>query len=275
MSSKLALLVVLVRCCLADTGLHEAVRMCDIPVVDRLIASGASLNESDSNWNTPLHDAVRSGKPACVYLLLAANANRYLRNRAGQTPDLLARLYPAGAVHNEMIFLLDRLGLIREGHDGKLSSLRYAIMRGEAGIVSMLLELGADPNGIDADGNTALHDAASQTSSPVIQLLLEHGAKIDVRDKDGLLPLHLAALSGSADVIKTLLAHGADVSALTRDSHESALHIAAAWGRLEAVRVLLDAGASSLAKDSKGRTPVDRAAANNLNEIVLVLNKAK
>jgi hypothetical protein len=152
--------------CAADTGLHDAVRTCDIPVVERLIASGASLRENDPALNTPLHVAVRSGQPACVYLLLAANANRYAPNRAGQTPHLLARLYPAGAIHNQMIFLLERLGLIGAGPDGKLWSLKYAISRGEAGIVSLLLELGAELNRVDAEGNTPLRDAGKFAGDP-------------------------------------------------------------------------------------------------------------
>jgi ankyrin repeat protein len=277
MSSELAFLFASFLSCSASAGteLHEAVRTCDIPVVERLIASGASINANDATWNTPLDEAVRSGKPACVYLLLAANANRYPLNRAGQTPHLLARLYPPGVIHNQIIFLLERLDLIREGPDGKLWSLEYAISRGEAGIVSLLLELGADPNGVDAEGNRPLHDAALRASLPVIQVLLEHGAKIDLLDKAGFLPLHLAALSGNANVINALLAKGADVSAPTRDSHESALHIAAAWGRLDAVRALLLAGASRLARDGKGRTAADSASANKFKEVVDILNEAK
>ncbi len=115
MLSKLAFLAAPALCCAADTGLHEAVRTCEIPVVEQLIGSGAPVNEKDPAWNTPLNEAVRSGKPACVYLLLAADANRYPPNHAGQTAHLLARLYPPGAIHDEMIFLLERLGAIREG----------------------------------------------------------------------------------------------------------------------------------------------------------------
>jgi ankyrin repeat protein len=72
-----------------------------------------------------------------------------------------------------------------------------------------------------------------------------------------------------------LLGGGAKVSALTRDSGESALHLAAAWGRIEAAQVLLASGANKSARDQKGRTPLDRAAENNFDEIVAALKASK
>ena len=101
----------------------------------------------------------------------------------------------------------------------------------------------------------------------LVEVLLARGAATEFFDKDGFLPLHLAALSGKPDVT-ALRGHGAKVSALTRDTKESAL-------KLEAVRVLLESGADRRAKDSKGRTPLDRAAEGNFSEIVVLLRVAK
>lgn len=275
MLSKFALVLVPLLWCSAQTELRQAVRTCDVPSVQRLIESGASVNEADARLDSPLHVAIRSGQPACVYLLLAAKANRYPPNRAGETPHLLARLYPAGVAHDQMGFLLEHLDSVRDGPNGKQQSLRFAISKGEASMVTLLLEVGADPNGVDAEGGTPLHQASLGGRVPIIQVLLAHSAKTEAFDKDGFLPLHLAALAGNAEAINALLASGAKLSARTRDSQESSLHIAAAWGRPGAVRALLAAGASNLDKDSKGRTPTDRAKENNFNEILLLLNPAK
>jgi ankyrin repeat protein len=49
--------------------------------------------------------------------------------------------------------------------------------------VKMCLELGIDPNAVDADGRRAIHGAAHKGRNEVVQLLVDHGAKLDVRDK--------------------------------------------------------------------------------------------
>jgi hypothetical protein len=52
---------------------------------------------------------------------------------------------------------------------------------------------------------------------------------------------------------------------------DTALHVAAAKGQLEAVRVLLESGADSLATNLKGRTPVDWAAGGGQMEALRLL----
>ena len=241
--------------------LNEAVARCDLAEIQQMIAARAPVSEMDGALDTPLHVAIRAGKAACVYLLLAASANPYPPNRAGDTPALLARRYPAGTIHDEMSFLLERPEVARQG-------LAYAVQRGSADIARLLLEAGLDPNEPDSQGSAPLHHAALRGDAAVIDVLLSRGAKTEVADRDGFLPLHLAALSGNEEAIRTLLAHGAKVSALTRETHESALHIAAAWGRIDVVRVLLASGANALVKDAKGRIPLDRAMEGNFEDVV-------
>lgn len=275
MMAKIVLLVASALGCIEAAELHEAVRACDISQVARLISSDVSVNEVDRARNTPLQEAVRAGKPQCVFLLLQAGANRYLVNNAGQTAHLIARLYGEGVVRDQMLALLDRLELVKPGVDSKPWSLQYVALRGKSELVALLLDLGAAPNIMDTDGNTPLGNAARKGYYSTVQLLLDHGANISIRDSSGYLPLHDAALGGNADVMRTLIASGADLSAVTRDSGETALHIAASWGRVDVVRLLLAAGASTVAKDVRGRTPLEVAVQNNQNEVISVLTASK
>src|SRR5207245_5439947 len=59
----------------------------------------------------------------------------------------------------------------------------------------LLLKLGADINGVDKNGETAMHGAAYRNHPKVVQLLADKGAKIEVwnqKNKTGLTPLVIA-----------------------------------------------------------------------------------
>jgi ankyrin repeat protein len=61
--------------------------------------------------------------------------------------------------------------------------------------VKLLLKLGADVNGVDTNGETAMHGAAYRNHPRVVQLLADQGAKIEVwnrKNKTGLTPLVIA-----------------------------------------------------------------------------------
>ena len=51
--------------------------------------------------------------------------------------------------------------------------------------VKLAIELGADVNAVNKDGQTALHAAAYLGSNPIIQLLADKGAKLNLKDKYG------------------------------------------------------------------------------------------
>lgn len=75
---------------------------------------------------------------------------------------------------------------------------------------------GADVNKKDYYGRTPVFSQASAYGGDV-QLLIDLGADIHVSTKDGITPLHLAAAYGRIAAIKALIAHGAEVNARSRD----------------------------------------------------------
>ena len=58
--------------------------------------------------------------------------------------------------------------------------------------IKVLVEYGADVNGFNANGQTALHSAAQRGADDLVKYLAERGAKLDLKNKQGLTPLDLA-----------------------------------------------------------------------------------
>ncbi len=104
-------------------------------------------------------------------------------------------------------------------------------------------------NRTDEDDEFAMKTPLMSCKFPYVQGLdpidSEVGSGIMISDikQAGLYPLHVAAARGHNDVITFLLESGCDVSALTSDSEETALHLAARWGRCSTVKLLLENGA--------------------------------
>ena len=143
------------------------------------------------------------------------------------------------------------------------SPVADAAMRGDLEAVRSLIDQGADVNGAQGDGMTALHWAAENGSAATAELLLNAGANLSaVTRLGGYTPLHLAAKAGGAEVVRALLAAGANPRAATTAGGATALHFAAAAGSAEAVTALIGHGADPNAPGSAwGQTPLMFAAA--------------
>jgi ankyrin repeat protein len=167
--------------------------------------------------------------------------------------------------------------------------LHFAVRMKRPAMVSLLIELGADPLGVDGSGQPAILYATSGdvdrsvmeriralTASELISAqrgqrpprggMLDLVAILALGDTEtaerlaGASPtlidagaLHLLAKRNDVESMKWLLAHGADPNARWAhwDSEVTPLHLAASQGHAEAVRVLLAAGADPTIRDSK------------------------
>ncbi len=147
-----------------------------------------------------------------------------------------------------------------------------AARRGDADSVRGLLAKGADVNGAQGDGMTALHWAAERGDGTLAAALLAAGAKVSVVTRlGGYMPLHLAARAGHGDVARLLVAAKAPVDALSATG-AAPLHFAAAAGSQAAVAALLDAGAMVDVREPQwGQTPLMFAAAAGRTAVVTLL----
>ena len=96
--------------------------------------------------------------------------------------------------------------------------LHYAAREGHAGVVSLLIAFGADPNrATTAGGATPLHRASFTGRAEVVRQLLEAGADALLQDVDGQTPLHKALQQGHTEV-GSLLAAAAPEAVEVRDA---------------------------------------------------------
>ncbi len=96
--------------------------------------------------------------------------------------------------------------------------------------------------------------------------------KVNQPNQEGFTPLGLAAFFGNADAVKVLLDHGATVDLKdTSFNGNTALDAAVAANHADVVRILLAAGASPNVRDSAGYTPLHKAAANGNADLVRML----
>ena len=116
---------------------------------------------------------------------------------------------------------------------GRLDAVTCASYFGNVEIVRLLLDHGADPeaNAEGDMGEKPLHKVSygkyrsQEDGVRVAQLLLEHGGDVNTRRKDGWTPLHVAAYFGNVEIVRLLLDHGADPEANAEgDMGEKPLH---------------------------------------------------
>ncbi|HEX5222739.1 MAG TPA: ankyrin repeat domain-containing protein [Verrucomicrobiae bacterium] len=194
-----------------------------------------------------------------------------------------------------------KAGFVRDG----FTPLHIAVVHEQKEAIKVLVELGADINAKNKDGETPLEVAVSELRHPDVgEFLIELGAKVDVRNSvskltpldwsafDGKVemvrmlltrganpnagrgssrsaPIQQAANSGNVEILKLLLEAGADVNAMHAGSH--ALGTAATFGHFRFVKMLLESGANPNLPDESGTTPLMCGVAGRNIEIVKLL----
>lgn len=212
-------------------------------------------------WATPLCYALRgAGIEASEYLI--RNGARIRGNKAA--------LFKAADDDHEKLRLLIENGADPQklppiySDDGELSSLtprtaaenRKAaserlvyLCRGDRGgnpvQLEQLVKLGADVDFRDRKGKTALHRASKSGFVKSMRVLLDHGAAVDAEDPYGETPLF--------DAVRSTIKR--------------------ADRKMEAVRILLDAGADPLHTNRKGETPQRVAERRGVSDLIDALGR--
>jgi len=219
---------------------------------------------------TPLQHAVRSGLTNVTAELLDRNPE--LINAVPEARRI-PLLHMAIRQNNEV--MLDLLLENGRGADINLQDgetrrtpLQAAIAAGNTYAFNRLLQLGADVEAQDLDGNRALHFAVeAENPEFMTHLLATNGIEIHPINNNGHTPLHVAAEGNENAVRLLLLEEGINVNAETPDgmvelevlAGTTPLHLAAENNHRNIVFRLLRAGGNPHARDCYNDTPAELA----------------
>ena len=84
--------------------------------------------------------------------------------------------------------------------------------KGYTKLIQLLIQDGADINGQNKYGNTALHFASYYSHKDCLETLLRAGAGVNVQDNRGWTALYWASYYSHKDCLEALLRAGADVN---------------------------------------------------------------
>jgi len=143
-----------------------------------------------------------------------------------------------------------------------LTALSMAVREGKIESVKILLAHGADPDlGAARLGYTPLAWAAYDNNLEIAKLLLDAGADPNLRFftpySDGEIPIYCATKRDNLELMRLLIAHDADLDAIVEG--ETSLHRALRSQHHDAIKLLVQSGASTTIPDARGFTPAEIA----------------
>ena len=221
-----------------------------------------------------LHLAIDKDNEAAVLELLQQGADPSML-RPG---SLLSPLHRALDRGNEYIATLMAAGVDDVDEADPESNGRTPLMKGAMHgftdkFIAVMCELGASPDPVDNDGNSALHYAAdADRADDTIGVLVLGGADANARNQQGHTPLTTAVSGGHRHAAARLLEFGADIEARLPDGR-SVLHHSILRKDAELCELLVEWGAD-LDEDLGDHTPLTLAIATDCTAIAESLIQA-
>jgi ankyrin repeat protein len=279
---------------------YQAIRNNDLAALQALVKS-TGVKVKDKRGTTPLHHAAAYGSTEAVRILLAAGADPNARNDFEVTPLIWSATDPEkvrllvnqGADVNAKSKMGRTAIWLAAANDGSSGVVKFLLEHGakpdgseilaataanDGATIRMLLDKGADVNARDPQGMTPLLNAAMNGNTRLAEMLLARGADVNAASSPeyggtvkagkialgSMTPLFIASTYGPYDLVRLLLDAGAKPE--TRDVREmTPLMVAVATDHADPriVRLLIDRGVNTKAKDRDGLTVADWAKKQN------------
>ena len=149
--------------------------------------------------------------------------------------------------------------------------LQKSLEQGNNDQFCLLLQLGADLEQPDTNGNTLLHRMVINKKKEAVALLIKNKALLESRNLEGNTSLFLAVLQNDSLLTKVLLENGGNPAVACGAEQLTPLHAAAKQGNTEIIINLLQHKAEIDAVDSNGNTPLHLSAENMQERTIILL----
>ena len=128
--------------------------------------------------------------------------------------------YPIIYFHEKLQKFFKKITIIDVPSDLGITPLHYACIKGSKNAVDLLLDLGANINAIDVDGNNCLHYAVNSNNPSLLKKLLVRGAEKTIRNNSGKLPIDLAKDNNFGKIVDILTAKSSFIQNPCSENHE-------------------------------------------------------
>lgn len=229
------------------THIFKAVVDNQTEIVEKLLESGANINETDEKGRTLLMLAALYNQKDTFNLLINKNSSIDLQDNEGKN-----------ALHHAVKPYYNTTKTIEELHTEKTKNQE---------IIKKLVDLGLPINTKDNAGQTPLILACKHENKEAINILINNNEiEIDLQDNNGKTAIMYATIFQNFDIIKMLLNYNANINLLDKEN-DTPLMYAVMLKNLSILELLLKEKANPNIKNNKGQFPLTYAAKEHHNDI--------
>lgn len=216
-----------------------------VGAIDVLIEAGGDVNAECALRGTPVHYAAETGAADAIVALARHGADLNKMGRCPGDADAMAEIArrQTDFMNSGGVRSLDLRLLKFKGH--RRTALHIVALFGWVRAARALLVAGANPN-----------------------------SRCHYRDDQLHRPLDIASEEGHVEIVRLMVKHRVDIAGADPRNGQTALHVAAASGRVEVVQVLTKAGCSPDLQDGQGCTPLHACVVKNSRDTVDALATA-
>ncbi|XP_023333094.1 serine/threonine-protein phosphatase 6 regulatory ankyrin repeat subunit C [Eurytemora carolleeae] len=198
----------------------------------------------DKEGNIPLFSAIEVGNISVARELLSTYTQEQLKTPKGDSLDYAVHL-AARKGDNDLIKTFIEMGaeVDIQNAEGQ-TCLHVACSKGDENIIRTLYLSRANPSVVDKEDRTAMHLAAEKGHTSTVEFLADKfRASVFDRTKDGSTLMHIAALNGHPETAMVLFKKGVPLL-MPNKSGARGIHTAAAKGHVAVVNSLIAKGES-------------------------------